>query len=87
LGIFLISVTLGLRFCRFYLPRFLLEEFTDPRIPSGQTPYLWVRNKGTSEWRRRAPTNVAAESDFYVFEDHEGKRREDIEQVLQLLED
>lgn len=69
-----------------YVPRFYLEEFTDPETPTEQTPYLHVLEKGNPKWEKRAPINVASVTDYYTFTDKAGKDRQDIEQALQLIE-
>jgi hypothetical protein len=69
-----------------YIPQFYLQGFTDPDTPKGQEPYLWIHEPG-QEWRRRAPSNVAAESGYYDFTDADGCVHEDIEQILSRAED
>lgn len=69
-----------------YVPKFYLEEFTDPETPAEQTPYLHVLEKGNPQWGKRAPINVASITDYYTFTDKAGKDRQDIEQALQLIE-
>lgn len=48
-----------------YVPRFYLEKFCDIRTPAGQTPFLWVGQRGKETWKRRAPKNVGYEPDLY----------------------
>lgn len=48
-----------------YVPRFYLKGFTDPDVPEGHEPFLWVSEDGVS-WRRKAPKNVGAEANYYV---------------------
>lgn len=49
-----------------YVPRFYLEEFTDPETPAGHEPYVWVRTPD-QDWKKRAPEHVAEESGYYSF--------------------
>lgn len=70
------------------VPQFYLNLFTDPDTPAGQTPYLWIFDKSVPapQWKKRAPKNVAAESDYYVLTDKAGAKKMDIEEALHLLE-
>lgn len=69
-----------------YVPKFYLEEFTDPDTPVGHEPYVWVFEKVGGNWKKRAPKNVAAESDFYVLTHRSGRRHTGVEEALGVLE-
>lgn len=69
-----------------YLPRFYLEGFTDPGTPEGHEPYVWVHRAEERRWERRAPVNVAAETDYYVFTDETGNENQEIEQAFSQVE-
>lgn len=69
-----------------YVPACYLAGFTDPDVPPRQTPFVWVRSRGSESWRRRAPVNVANEPEFYSFEDSTGERRRDVEDLWQIIE-
>jgi hypothetical protein len=69
-----------------YLPQFYLREFTDPDVPYGHDPYIWVYSLAKRTWRRRGPHNVAAESDYYAFTDQTGKRSHEVEKMLSQVE-
>jgi len=69
-----------------YIPRFYLNEFTDPEVPQGQEPYLWIFKFESKKWERRAPVNVASKKDFYTLTDREGKKYNEIERALSALE-
>jgi len=69
-----------------YLPQFYLQGFTDPDTPQGQEPYVWVHRAEDRTWERRAPVNVAAETDYYVFTDETGNESHEIEQAFSQVE-
>jgi hypothetical protein len=74
-----------------WVPKFYLEGFTDPDIPSGHagpfTPFLHVYCKSSRTWDRRAPKNVAAEENYYAVRDEAGKLSQGLEQALAQQED
>jgi len=49
-----------------YIPQFYLRGFTDPDLPDGHDPFVWIYGTDDRRWRRRAPKNVAAETDYYI---------------------
>lgn len=51
------------------VPQVYLREFTDPECAPGHTPFIWIREKGALEWKRRAPKNIACENNFYTLTD------------------
>jgi hypothetical protein len=69
-----------------YLPQFYLREFTDPDVPHGHDPYIWVYSLAKCTWRRRGPHNVAAESDYYAFTDQTGNKSHEVEKMLSQVE-
>jgi hypothetical protein len=69
-----------------YLPQFYLKEFTDPETPEGQEPYLWIYEYEFKKWKKRAPKNVASKPDFYTLIEKGGKRRDEIEEALAIVE-
>ena len=69
-----------------YLPQFYLREFTDPDVPQGHDSYIWVYSLAKRTWRRRAPHNVAAESDYYAFTDEAGNKSHEVEKMLSQVE-
>ena len=69
-----------------YLPQFYLREFTDPDVPQGHDPYVWVYSLAKRVWRKRAPHNVAAESDYYAFTDDTGDKSHEVEKMLSQME-
>jgi len=69
-----------------YLPRFYLRHFSDPRTPVGQKPYVWVYQRGTVAWRKRAPENLAFKSNMYSYTDAAGETVNDIEEWASVFE-
>lgn len=68
------------------VPRFYLQGFIDPRLEALGQEMLWVYEPG-KEPRKSAPRKVAKEKDFYLLEGDEKRKRVDIEDMLQRLED
>ncbi|TVM04057.1 MAG: hypothetical protein CV087_02380 [Candidatus Brocadia sp. WS118] len=69
-----------------YIPRFYLREFTDPETPNGYEPYVWKYEHESKKWKKKSPRNIASKPDFYSFIDQEGKRRDEIEKMLSIIE-
>ncbi len=69
-----------------YLPQFYLQGFTDPDTPPGYEPYVWVHRAEDRTWERRAPVNVAAETDYYVFTDETGNESQEVERAFSQIE-
>ena len=69
-----------------YIPRFYLREFTDPETPNGYEPYVWKYEHEYKKWKKKSPKNIASKPDFYSFIDQEGKRRDEIEKKLSIIE-
>lgn len=61
-----------------FVPRFYLKSFCERRTPPGQEPWLWVADLEERSVERRAPKNVAAQTDYYL--------SREIEQALAQLE-
>jgi len=68
------------------IPQFYLRGFTDPTVPAGQTPWLWVRDKVSGIVHRRAPKNLAAEIGFYSWHAANGVDYEQVENELAKIE-
>ena len=69
-----------------FVPRFLLAGFTDPDTPRGQEPYTWVRYPDSPSWKKRAPQNLASETDYYAFTDDTGKKNHALEKEFSRIE-
>lgn len=69
-----------------YIPRFYLREFTDPETPNGYEPYVWKYEHESKKWKKKSPKNIASKPDFYSFVDQKGKRRDEIEKGLSIIE-
>ncbi len=69
-----------------YIPQFYLREFTDPETPNGYEPYVWKYEHESKKWKKKSPKNIASKPDFYSFIDREGKRRDEIEKGLSIIE-
>jgi hypothetical protein len=69
-----------------YLPQFYLQGFTDPDTPQGHEPYVWVHRAEERTWERRAPVNVAAETNYYVFTDETGNESQEVEKAFGQIE-
>lgn len=48
-----------------YIPEMLQQHFVDPDCPPNYEPYVCVRELGSTRWRKRAPKNVGAETNYY----------------------
>ncbi len=69
-----------------YIPQFYLREFTDPETPNGYEPYVWKYEHESKKWKKKSPRNIASKPDFYSFIDQKGKRRDEIEKGLSIIE-
>jgi hypothetical protein len=69
-----------------YIPQFYLREFTDPETPNGYEPYVWKYEHESKKWKKKSPKNIASKPDFYSFVDQKGKRRDEIEKGLSIIE-
>jgi len=69
-----------------YLPQFYLKGFCVPESPIGYEPYLWVYFRSSQKWQKRAPKNLATESDLYSFIEANGNRNDEIEKMLSVIE-
>lgn len=68
------------------VPRAYLKGFTDPHVPGGQEPYLWIYERGGKGEYRRAPQKTAVRKHYYSFRDEGGKRDMSVEAFLGKLE-
>ena len=62
-----------------YLPKFYLEYFC-------KEGNLWVFDRKTKEFRLQTPINTTLKSNYYTYEDSEGNKQTDIEQLLSQIE-
>ncbi|HHT9106748.1 MAG TPA: DUF4238 domain-containing protein [Candidatus Wujingus californicus] len=69
-----------------YIPQFYLREFTDTETPNGYEPYVWRYEHESKKWKNKSPQNIALKPDFYSFVDQKGKRRDEIEKGLSIIE-
>ncbi|MDP2895453.1 MAG: DUF4238 domain-containing protein [bacterium] len=69
-----------------FLPRFYLKGFTDPDADKEPEPYAWVYTLSKSEWKKRAPKNIATQNELYSYTDEKGGRNDDLEKILSLAE-
>jgi len=68
------------------IPRFYLKGFTDPDVPGGHNPYVWLYSFDRRVWRRRGVENVAAVAGYYTWTDETGRERQEVEQGLGIIE-
>ncbi len=62
-----------------YLPQFYLEGFCRDDL-------LWVYDREEKEFRQQTPQNTAVQKYYYSFENDEGERTAEIEDLLSLIE-
>lgn len=68
------------------VPRFYLEGFTDPDVPSGHCPFVWLLGFATGSWKRKSPRNVATSPDYYLLANGSENKDESCEQFLSRIE-
>lgn len=68
-----------------YVPQFLLKLFTDPDVPLGQTPYLWV-HEPAGEWGKQSPKNAAQEPDYYALPAEGERDGQELERLFSQME-
>lgn len=61
-----------------FVPKFYLKSFCETPTPQGQEPWLWITDLEGCSVARRAPKNVATQTDYYL--------NGEIEQALAQLE-
>ena len=69
-----------------YIPQFYLREFTDPETPASYEPYVWMYEHESKKWKNKSPKKIASKPDFYTFVDQEGKKHDEIEKGLSIVE-
>ena len=69
-----------------YVPRCYLAGWLDPKTPASQEPYVWVFNRGERKGRKKAPSNLFAETDLYTLKLDAGEKSYEIEETLSALE-
>ncbi len=62
-----------------YLPKFYLEGFCRNNL-------LWVFDRDSKEFRQQTPVNTALQKYYYSFENDDGEKTADIEDLLSLVE-
>lgn len=68
------------------VPRCYLRQFTDPNVPSGHEPPVWIFERGSKKGRRRGVGNILAETDFYTLKLEDGGKDYSIEKNLAQIE-
>jgi hypothetical protein len=68
------------------IPKFYLEDFTDPDTPENQMPYVWLLPFKEPAWRKRAPKNIAKRTDYYIVNDRDGAEQTGFEDALSFVE-
>jgi hypothetical protein len=66
-----------------YVPQFYLQGFTD--MTRAKKPVLWVYEK-QKPTRRSTPTESGHQRDFYAFQDKDGTKNFEVENLLSQLE-
>jgi hypothetical protein len=69
------------------IPACYLRAWCDPQTPESQEPHVWIISKGTGKARRKAPSNILWQTDFYTLRDPAGGRDLSLEHGLHSLED
>lgn len=69
-----------------WIPQSYLAAWTDPDVPDGQEPFVWVVPKDGGTPRKKAPKNLFAESDMYTIHLPDGSRDLSLEHGLSDLE-
>lgn len=68
------------------IPRFYLGGFTDPDVPPGHDPFVWLWRFAAGSWQPKGPKNTATLPDYYFLEDGSGNKDESCEQFLNRIE-
>lgn len=69
-----------------FVPESYLKAWCDPTTPPGHKPYVWVHPRDRSSPRRKAPSNLFYEQDFYTITAPGGFRDLHLEHGLAELE-
>jgi hypothetical protein len=70
-----------------WVPQCYLQAWCDPDTPAGQNPYVWRFTRDGSDVRRKAPSNIFAETDMYTIKMPDGTKNLRLEHGLSTLED
>src|SRR5690606_25175569 len=69
-----------------FVPERYLKAWCDPACPPNYNPYVWIFDREGDNPRRRAPSNIFKETDFYTIEKADGTRDLSLEHGLCGLE-
>jgi Protein of unknown function (DUF4238) len=69
-----------------FVPESYLKAWCDPACPPDHNPYVWIFDREGNNPRRRAPSNIFKETDFYTIENADGTRDLRLEHGLSGLE-
>lgn len=69
-----------------YVPQCYLTAWCDPMTPSRQEPYVWLFSTDGATAKRKAPSNIFHETDFYTVKGPNGTRDLTLERGLAELE-
>lgn len=70
-----------------WIPVSYLKAWADPDVPDGRAPYVHIFLKDGSDSKRRAPSNIFKEADFYtIFDPIDGNRDIRLEHKLSRFE-
>lgn len=57
-----------------FVPESYLKAWCDPACPENYEPYVWLFDKEGKSARKKAPSNIFKETDFYTVEKADGTR-------------
>lgn len=69
-----------------FVPESYLKAWCDPACPADYEPYVWLFNRDGSNPRKKAPSNIFKETNFYTIEKADGTRDLSLEHGLAGLE-
>ena len=69
-----------------FVPECYLKSWCDQNCPPDHKPYLWLFERDGSNPRKKAPSNIFKETDFYTIEKTDGTRDLRLEHGLSGLE-
>ena len=69
-----------------FVPECYLRSWCDPDCPSEYEPYIWLFERDGSTPRKKSPSNIFKETDFYTVEKADGTRDLSLEHGLSGLE-
>src|SRR3989344_495879 len=68
------------------IPQCYLKQFVDPNTPKNYEPYVWIFERGSKKGKKKAPSNILAETDFYTLKVNSGNKDYTIEKNLSKIE-